>query len=389
VTETIDLSAAVQHLDGALRAYLRDLEELVNIDSGTFDKVGVDLVAEVLQSRYARMGAQLEVFPHNSLGDTFSASFEGNGTQSVLLVGHTDTVFSKGTALERPFRIDGARAQGPGVADMKSGDVSIVYALQAIMAQERRPFRRLTVVHNSDEEIGSPSSRELIRAKASEADAIFVLEAGRENGDIVSARKGIAECRLHVHGRSAHAGVNHERGHSAILELSHLIVALEALNGTIPGVTLNVGRVDAGERVNVVPDHAFAHFEVRAFDAQSMERALERVEELAQRRTVRGTRAELQITIEHHPMHRSPESERLVSRAQSLAERIGFTIRDTRTGGASDGNTAAAAGRPVLDGLGPIGGQAHSPDEYIQVPSIVPRTALLAGLIAAVGSGDW
>jgi glutamate carboxypeptidase len=389
VTDAIDLSAAVQHLDGALPAYLADLEELVNIDSGTFDKVGVDLVAEVLRSRYALMGAELEVFPHDSLGDSFSATFQGTGAHNVLLVGHTDTVFSPGTALERPFRIDGERAHGPGVADMKAGDVSIIYALQAIMAQDCRPFRRLTVVHNSDEEIGSPSSRELIRAKASEADAVFVLEAGRENGDIVSARKGIAECRLHVHGRSAHAGVNHERGHSAVLELSHLIVALEGLNGIIPGVTLNVGRVDAGERVNVVPDHAFAHFEVRAFEAENLERALERVEELARQRTVSGTRAELQTSIEHQPMHRSPESQRLVGRAQSLAERIGFTIRDTRTGGASDGNTAAAAGRPVLDGLGPIGGQAHSPDEYIHVPSIVPRTALLTGLISAVGSGDW
>jgi len=389
VTDAVDLSAAVRHLDDALCAYLGDLEELVNIDSGTFDKVGVDLVAEVLQSRYARMGAQLQVFPHDSLGDTFSATLEGIGTHSVLLVGHTDTVFSKGTALERPFRIEGDRAYGPGVADMKAGDVSIVYALQAILAQDCRPFRRLTIVHNGDEEVGSPSSRELIRAKASEADAVFVLEAGRENGDIVSARKGIAECRLQVYGRAAHAGVNHERGYSAILELSNLIVALEGLNGTIPGVTLNVGRVDAGERVNVVPDHAFAHFEVRAFDAESLERALHRAEELTQRQTVTGTRAELQISIEHLPMHRSAESERLVARAQSLAEQIGFTIRDTRTGGASDGNTAAAAGRPVLDGLGPIGGQAHSPDEYIYIPSIVPRTALLAGLIAAVGSGGW
>ncbi len=272
---------------------------------------------------------------------------------------------------------------------MKSGDLSIVYALQALMAQDCLPFRRVTVVHNSDEEVGSPTSREFIRTEAGLADAVLVLEAGRENGDIVSARKGIADGRLHVYGRSAHAGVNHTRGRSAILELAHLIVALERLNGTLPGVTLNVGRVEAPGRVNVVPDQAFAHFEVRAFDAKNLEQALKRVDELVQQRTIEGTRAELELSIEHYPMHRSPESKRLVLLAQSLAGRIGFQLRDTRTGGASDGNTAAAAGRPVLDGLGPVGGQAHSPDEYIDIRSIVPRTGLLTGLIAAVGSGDW
>jgi glutamate carboxypeptidase len=384
-----DLSTAAKYLNEALPNYLGDLEELVNIDSGTFDKGGIDQVGRILQDRYSELGGRLELHSHAERGDTFTVKLDGNGTDNVLLIGHLDTVYAKGTAAARPFRISGERAYGPGVSDMKSGDLAIVYALGALQAQDCGPFRRLTVVHNSDEEIGSPSSRNLIRSESEWADAVLVLEPGRENGNIVSARKGIADCRLQVHGRAAHAGNAHERGRSAVRELAHKIVHLEALNGTIGGVTLNVGRIESGDRINVVPERAFAHFEVRAFDAESLEAVLNRCRKIADGSTVDGTTATLEVSVEHYPMHKSGESDRLVTVAKSLATQLGFTVEDIRTGGASDGNTAAAAGRPVLDGLGPIGGSLHSPDEYMEVPSVVPRIGLLAGLIHAVGLGQW
>ncbi|MBV9282422.1 MAG: M20 family metallopeptidase [Chloroflexi bacterium] len=389
MSEQLNLEDVAGYLEENLPAYLADLETIVNIDSGTFDKEGVDRVGAELRERYRGLDAAIEVHPSVTHGDNVSVELEGDGRGTVLLIGHLDTVYAAGTTLTRPFTVRDSRAYGPGVADMKSGDLSILYALRCLRALGFSAFRRILVVHNSDEEIGSPGSRELIRRAAGAADAVLVLEAGRENGNIVSARKGIADCRLHVTGRSAHAGVNHELGRSAILELAHLVVGLEGLNGQVRGATLNVGRVDAGERINVVPDQAFAHFEIRAFQTESLERMLRLAQEVVDRRTIPDTAATLQVSIEHYPMHKSRESQRLVDLAQRLSRQIGFEVRDVATGGASDGNTAAAAGRPVLDGLGPIGGRAHSPDEFLEIASIVPRTALLTGLIAAIGDGAW
>lgn len=385
---TVDLTAALERLGGVLPAYLDDLRSLVSIDSGTFDKSGVDAVTGRLAERYDRLGADLSWHPSAEYGDTLVARLRGGGSGRVLLLGHTDTVYSLGTAAERPFTLDGTRAFGPGTADMKAGDLSIVYALETLFELAPEAVGHVTVVHNSDEEIGSPSSKELIRELSREADAVLVLEAGRENGDIVSARKGILDGRLIVTGVAAHAGVNHDRGRNAILELAHVVIALQELNGRIPGVTVNVGHVVAGERPNVVPDRAFARFEVRAFERDSLEEAMRQVEEIVDRRTVPETTAEVTLAVEHWPMQKTEASDRLVRLAQELGAGIGVEVHDVATGGASDGNTAAAAGRPVLDGLGPIGGGAHSLNEYVLVSSIAPRTVLLAGLVTAISGGD-
>ena len=374
-------------LEARLPAFLEELEQLVSIDSGTFDKAGVDTVGAHLQQRYVDLGAEVEIHSHDLFGDTLVARLAGAGVGRILLIGHTDTVYPAGTVAARPFRIENGRAMGPGSADMKAGDLAILYALSALREVDPHVLGRITVVHNSDEEIGSPSSRGLIEALSREADAVLVLEAGRENGDIVSARKGIADVELDVTGVAAHAGVNHRRGRSAVLELSHLVTRLEALNGTIPGVTLNVGRIEGGTRPNVVADHAYGRLEIRASQRERLVEAIERVEEIVGQRTVPDTAAACRVSISHWPMQRSDESARLVRLAQELAHELGFDVRDTATGGASDGNTAAQAGRPVLDGLGPVGGGAHSPGEYVAVDSIVPRVALLAGLIRALSDG--
>jgi glutamate carboxypeptidase len=269
---------------------------------------------------------------------------------------------------------------------MKAGDLSIVYALRALREQGAELPGRVTVIHNSDEEIGSPSSRALIRGAATEADATFVLEAGRENGDVVIARKGIADIRVRVRGQAAHAGVNHDRGRSAVLSLARIVTAVESLNGTVPGVTLNVGQIEGGGRVNVVPDRASARLEVRAFERSLLESMLERVEHAIRGAVIDGTVAETDVSIEHWPMPRSDGGTRLFETARRLAESLGETLNGAETGGASDGNTAAGAGCPVLDGLGPVGGNTHSPSEYILAESIAPRTAILAGLVASVGN---
>jgi glutamate carboxypeptidase len=387
VTTVAELSEIQTRLEGRVDAFLADLRDLVGIDSGTDDKAGNDRVGAWLRERYRALGASIDLRPHDQYGDSFVVRWTGGGKGRVLLLGHTDTVYPRGTAEARPLRIEGDRAYGPAAADMKGGDLLMIYALETLFGLGWNDFASIEIVHNTDEEVGSPSSREIVRERSKEADAVLVLEAGRENGDIVSARKGIVMAQVKVTGRAAHAGVNHERGRSAALALAHLVVALEGINGSIPGVTLNVGAVQAGGRVNVVPDQGEARLEMRAPDHESLDAGVARLREILAESPIEGTEVESSISKEHSPMHPSPAARKLVEECKALAREIGFELNDTATGGASDGNTAAEAGRPVIDGLGPVGGSAHSPGEYVLIPSIAPRGALLAGLIQLVGGG--
>jgi glutamate carboxypeptidase len=298
-----------------------------------------------------------------------------------------DTVFDPGTAAERPFRTEDGTAYGPGVTDMKSGLLTGLYGLRTLVEMSREgglPFERIVFVANPDEEIGSPSSSVHIRALASEVDASFVLECARANGDIVSSRKGTLDLVLTIHGRAAHAGVEPEKGRSAILEASRLIRELHALNGRWPGVTVNVGVIAGGTRPNVVPERCVMEVDVRATDAVSQDEAEAAIIALAAATEVPDTTVTVDRRARHRPMEKLERSGRLVDHAVAIAHRLGFEVNDTATGGASDANTTSGLGVPTLDGLGPIGGNDHSSAEYLDLGSVVPRTALFAGLLLAV-----
>ena len=296
-----------------------------------------------------------------------------------------DTVFDPGTAAERPFRIDEGIAYGPGVTDMKSGLLAGLYAIKSILReQDGLPFERLVFIANPDEEIGSPSSSAHIREVAADMDACLVLECARANGDIVSARKGILDTRLTVHGRAAHAGVEPEKGRSAVLEAARLVEDLHALNGRWPGVTVNVGVIRGGTRPNVVAERCDLEVDVRSVTADGLVAAEAAVREVAAATEVPDTTVEAHVKVAWLPMEKLARSGRLVEHAQAVAARLGFDVADTATGGASDANTTSGLGVPTLDGLGPIGGNDHSPAEYLEVDSIVPRTTLLAGLLLAI-----
>jgi glutamate carboxypeptidase len=296
-----------------------------------------------------------------------------------------DTVFDPGTAAERPFRIDDAIAHGPGVTDMKSGLLAGLYALKALVGETGGlPFERVTFVANPDEEVGSPTSTPHIRELAADADVALVLECARANGDIVSARKGILETRIIVHGRAAHAGVEPEKGRNAILEAARIVEDLHGLNGRWPGVTVNVGRIAGGTRPNVVAERCELEVDVRSATAEGLDLVEAAVREIAAATEVPDTTVELHVMAGWRPMEKLPRSGRLVAHAQAVALGLGFEVRDTATGGASDANTTSGMGIPSLDGLGPIGGNDHSPAEYLEVESIVPRTAMLAGLLLAI-----
>jgi len=372
---------------------LRDLERLVNIDSGSYTKAGVDEVGRFTADLLRDLGAVVATEPGGELGDIVIGTFEGPaGGARPLLIGHMDTVFDPGTAAERPFSIAHGRATGPGVTDMKSGLLAALHALAALrqLGDETAargawlPFERLTFIANPDEEIGSPVSTPHIRSHAARSDLALVLECARENGDIVSSRKGVADLHLRIHGRAAHAGVEPHRGRSAVLEAAYKVVALHGLNGRWPGVTVNVGVIGGGTRANVVAQEATLAVDLRATERTSMEEAEAALRAICATSTIPDVTCQIEEIARHWPMEKLPASARLVEHAQALAERLGFAANDAATGGASDANTTAGMGVPSLDGLGPVGGNDHSPLEYLEVDSIVPRTTLLAALLLAV-----
>jgi glutamate carboxypeptidase len=365
--------------------YLSELQTLVNIDCGSYTAAGVNRVADVVAAALAELGASVERHTRTDgpqLGDLVVGDFPGDGPR-LLLIGHMDTVFDEGTVARRPFRRERDRAYGPGTSDMKGGLLAGLHAIGALQAIGVHPA--LTFVANPDEEIGSPFSTPFIRELVPAHDAALVLECARANGDIVSARKGVADLHVTFHGRAAHAGVEPEKGRSAILAAAHQVLALHELNGRWPSVTVNAGVIEGGTRPNVVAERCLLKVDVRAATRGEFNAVLADVEDMLRDSPVEGVTAELQRTAGHQPMEKMPATARLAELAIGLAGEIGFDLHDTATGGASDANTTAGMGLPTLDGLGPIGGDDHSADEWLDLSSVLPRTTLLAALMANAG----
>jgi glutamate carboxypeptidase len=376
---SILLAPLRERFDGVLDR----IEELVNIDSGSFTAEGVNRVADLCQTRFEAAG--WEVKRHRPdrdrvgepVGDLVVGRRTGrrsvaDGGRRMLLLAHMDTVFDDGTAAARPFRVQDGRGYGPGVTDDKAGVVCGLEAVDVLCnLTDFDDFAAITLVCSPDEEIGSPFSRPLITALASEHDVAVGLEAARTNGALVSARKGISAFTIEIEGKAVHAGVRPAEGVNAVLEAAHKAVALHALNGRWPEVTCNVGVLQGGRRTNVVADRAIMQVEVRAATTAAFGEAMDEVARIVATTTVPGARARLLP---------------LVAVAQGVARDLGFEVGEAATGGAGDANTTAAAGLPTIDGLAPVGGDAHGPNEWLDLDSVVPRTALLAGLLARLGS---
>jgi glutamate carboxypeptidase len=375
-------------VNARLERYLAELETLVNIDCGSYTPEGVNRVADHVASWMTELGARVERTPNRpangepQLGDLVIGALAGDGPR-LLLIGHMDTVFDPGTAAARPFRRQGDRAYGPGVSDMKGGLLAGLHAVAALHEAGYRP--RVTFVANPDEEIGSGFSTPFIRKLAQSHDVALVLECARANGDIVSARKGIADLQITYRGRAAHAGVEPEKGRNAILAAARAVVELTALSGRWPSVTVNAGTIAGGTRPNVVAEHCEVGLDLRAASVTEFASAREEVSRIVAIPAVEGVTAEVREMASHAPMERSPATDRMVGLAQAIARELGFSVSGAATGGASDANTTSAAGLLSLDGLGPIGGDDHSADEWLDLTSVVPRTTLLAALMARVG----
>jgi len=391
--EALELDAIRATVEAGLPAFLADLERLCSIDCGSYTPAGVNEVATWVAADLASMGARVERRPDpgGKFGDTVIGTFEGRAGAGprLLLIGHMDTVFEVGTVAKRPFTIEGTVAKGPGVSDMKAGLLAGLRALRALRELgggdlTTLPFERITFVANPDEEIGSPTSTPHIVEIARDTDAAFVLECARASGAFVSARKGMADIRLRIYGRAAHAGVEPEKGRSAILAGAELVREIHALNGKWPTVTANVGVFKAGTRPNIVCDEAELQIDVRALSAEPLAAARAAIADLAARPAVPDVTVDIETMHHWAPLEKLERSGRLADHVIALASRLGFETEDVATGGASDANTTSGMGVPTIDGLGPIGGMDHSPEEYLEVDSIVPRTALVAALLLEV-----
>jgi glutamate carboxypeptidase len=268
---------------------------------------------------------------------------------------------------------------------MKSGVLLGMYALHLLIEDGEDAYQSVTFVCNSDEEIGSPRSKSLIKELATRHDAVLVFEPGRKEHTVVSSRKGCGLYKVEVWGRSAHAGVEPHLGRNAILELASQVQKLHALNGTIPGVTVSVGIIHGGERTNVVPDYAYCELDVRATDQAGIRAVEQAMRDIVSQHILDGTRITVNGSIGCQPFERNAQNEPLIAHVKAAGADLGLDILDVGSGGASDANTTSWAGTPTLDGLGAGGGLAHNPDEYIELDYRPRRVALVMCLIKRLG----
>jgi glutamate carboxypeptidase len=276
---------------------------------------------------------------------------------------------------------------GPGVVDMKGCLLAAVYAIEALVARGYRSFGEIRLLFVSDEEINTRHCEDLFEKVFQDCQAVLTLEGARENGNLVSARKGLATYALSAQGRAAHAGVEPEKGRNAIVEIAHQIAQFYSLNGWRDGITINPGTITGGLKANIVPEYAEVMLDLRFLQHRDRRATEEQWHEMLSHRKVPDVEMALNMLPNmKEPMVCTPDSLKLIQQAQVLAHTLGFTLEHELTGGAGDAGYASQCGVPVLDGLGPIGGEDHSPREYLDLDSVAPRTALLAGLVVSVGS---
>ncbi len=329
------------------------------------------------------------IFEQEYWGNDLLGTINGTGGGNIFLLGHTDTVYPVKTASSRPIRIEGDKIIGPGTSDMKGCILAAIYALEALFAIGYRSFGSIRFLCVSDEEIIQRHSVSLIREICSGCQGALVLKSARPNGDIVSARRGMGWYTLSASGRAAHAGVEPTLGRNAIVEIAHQLLQFQKLNGWREGISINPGFIQGGTTPNVVPDHAYARFDLRFTHPQDKSDTEYRWREIMQQKLI----PEVILTLEaehglQEPMLFTEKSKYMISYAQEIASFLDFSVNHITAGGSSDASVTANAGIPTLDGLGPCGGNDHSPDEYLLKSCIPTRIAFLAGLIAAIGSAD-
>jgi len=375
----------LRFLKARLPDMLATLRRFVTTESPSLEKSAADRCCDVIGNEWSKHATRVERISQKHRGDLLRIT-QGPGKSrpsgQLLVLGHYDTVYSTGTLAKMPFRVRGGKAYGPGTFDMKAGIVQALFALQALQHLRVQLHKRLVFLWTSDEEIGSESSRKYFEAEARRSDAVFVLEPSfGPRGLLKTARKGVGEAELIVHGRASHAGLAPQEGVNAIHELARQLTRIEKWNDLRRGVTINAGIIEGGTRTNVIPERARAVLDLRALrvsDMRSLEARLHGLRALQS-----GARLEITGGFGRPPLERKM-SGALFARAQSLVKEMNLSLGECTAGGGSDGNFTAALGIPTLDGLGAVGDGAHSSREHVLFNTMPARAALLAALLATV-----
>lgn len=371
--------------------YFALLRQLVETESPSHNKTAVDRLGEIVSAECRRLGAQVKVHPREATGDLIEASFapiipskgihSDRGTaqaRSILLLCHMDTVFPLGTLPRMPYLEKDGMILGPGVSDMKGGIVVVLATLEKLLLAQDLPFR-VIALFTPDEEIGSHASRQRIEELAGRSSLVLVLEPGMPDGALKTWRKGVGEFNLKVHGRAAHAGGDHRNGLNAIEEIAHQVLAIQGMTCYDKGTTLNVGVIRGGIASNVVPDHASIEVDLRVMEPGEAERITTAMQALKPIQA--GTSLEVVGGLNRPPMPANELIRQTFEKIKQIASEHGMDLKASGTGGASDANFVAPLGIPLLDGLGPAGGDYHSEREYILKASLLERIELLSAIL--------
>ena len=382
MTTKADSQSALAHLafcqqhEGEMMSLLR---RMVEIESPSDDKAALDRMGALLAEIFERMGSKVTFYPEKEAGNHLKAEFAGAGGKPVLLLGHFDTVWPMGTLANMPFRIQDGRAYGPGVYDMKAGIAMMIFAVRALK-EAGAAHRPVTILLDTDEEVGSTTGRPVIEATARECEAVLVLEPSQgPQGHLKTSRKGVGGITIRVRGRASHSGVDFEKGRSAIVELARQLLEVVKFTDLSRGITVNPGVIQGGTRSNVIAAEAWAEVDLRiarAADAAMLEQKFAALKPFDPDCSI-----ELSGGINRPPMERTEGTVRLFGIAREIAGTIGWHVEESATGGGSDGNFTSALGVPTLDGLGALGEGAHASHESVVIQELPQRTALLAGLL--------
>ena len=366
-----------------LKAHHRDmfalLEKMVRIQSGTYNKQGVDQMGRLIMSAFQSNAVSFKVIKQDRFGNhlVVRSLCEKQFDKQILLSGHMDTVFPEDTEFNW-YKEESTHCFGPGVIDMKGGLVAGIFALKALDNEKLLTKIPVTFFFNSDEEIGSPSSRDHIQKEARKSAFAFVLETAGRNGEIVTGRKGNLSIELKIKGIAGHAAFAGKNKASAIVELAHKIIAFESLNDLDRGISVNVGKVNGGIGPNTVPEQALARVDFR-FTEIADKAALEKsISEITKKKNIPKTSAYFDVLSSRPPMPTSERNKKLFKAVRETAASIGLSISEEVRSGVSDANLIAGEQTPVIDGLGPIGAKDHSKDEYMIKASLTQRSVLTA-----------
>jgi len=362
---------------------LETLKEFVCCESPSTEKLAADTCARLIAGVWKRRRVQVEILEQKNRGAHLRITYVPENSparEQLFVLGHYDTVYATGTLGKMPFRVAGGKVFGPGVFDMKAGIVQALFALDALQQPSSPPLsKRIVFLWTSDEEIGSESSRKLLEAEARRSDAVFVLEpALGPKGLLKTARKGIGDAEIIVHGRASHAGLAPEKGVNAIHELALQLARVKQWNDLPRGISVNAGIIEGGSRTNVIPGRARAVIDLRALRSADMRTIEKRLRAL--KPILPGAKLEIRGGFSRAPLERKHSAE-LFQRATVFAKQMGLKIGECTAGGGSDGNFTAALGIPTLDGFGAVGDGAHSPGEFVVAKTMPERAALLAAML--------